>query len=106
MANITNPLIIAFTNDRVRRLALIARLLKAETTNMNVKYSSEVQTLLNAYADSDVIIDGQPNYISPLTKKDVNDLVYSLAVNTQNYVDATLEKACVRPLLIQENIVV
>jgi hypothetical protein len=99
MANITDPRVIKFVNETIRPLAEEARLLKARVNDMNVKWSSEIQSLCPN--TTDLIADGRDaEGISRLTGQNVNDVQYALAVNIGALVDASIEKPCVRPLVI------
>jgi len=103
MADITNPIIVKFSNERIRPLAERVRNLKANIDDAAALWTTEVLPLLAGNVDGDILDDGRAlEGITALTKKDIVDLVavigsIKVTLDVAGVMD-TVRRPTVRPL--------
>lgn len=79
MANITNQVVIQFSNDYLRPIAEAVRNVQIRLNDAKVKYTTNIAGLLAGQADGDTLADGAPDDGRPqVTKKDLADLIAQL----------------------------
>lgn len=80
MADITNAVVIQFSNDYLRPIAEAVRNIQIRLDDAKVEYVTNIAGLLAAHVDADKLMDGSPNDgRTQVTKKDLADLVTQFA---------------------------
>ncbi|MEE9145971.1 MAG: hypothetical protein V3U27_01050 [Candidatus Tectomicrobia bacterium] len=102
MADITNAVVIKFSNEELRPISELARNLKIHLDHAKTQYQTTISGLIAGNADTDTLLDGSPDDgRTSVTKKDIvdfttelNDLITELdAPGT----DALISKFTVQP---------
>ena len=104
MADITDPQVIAFSNELVRPLAELLRDLDVFNEDGLDTYAGRIEALLTPHADGDIIQDGRElEGVSRLSKKDLVDFM-AIANTVRTFFNNastrdTVRKPTVRPLI-------
>ncbi len=79
MADITNAVVIKFSNEELRPNAELVRNLKIHLDHAKTQYQTTVSGLIAGNADADQLDDGSPDDgRTPVTKKDIVDFTIEL----------------------------
>ena len=101
MADITDPEVIRFTNERVRTYAEKLRAVKAEGASLVAAWFS-LGVNSRCPNTTDLLQDGRANEgASRLTGADINSLVGQAANISSQFNADIIEKPCIRPLDIR-----
>ena len=80
MTDITNQVVIQFSNDYLRPIAEAVRNVQIRLNDAKVEYTTNIAGLLVGHADGDNLADGAPDDGRPqVTKKDLADLIAQLS---------------------------
>lgn len=102
MADITNQVVVSFSDAYLRPITEAARNLKIRLDDAKVEYQTNIASLLAGHVDDDKLMDGSPDDgRTQVTKKDIADLLTMLngvitEIGTAGN-DALLAKFTVRP---------
>lgn len=102
MADITEPVVVRFSNDYLRPLSEAVRNLGIRLNDAKVEYTTIISDLISGNADGDLLADGSPaDGRSQVTKKDIVDLLSMLnslltEINATGN-DSLMAKFTVRP---------
>jgi hypothetical protein len=100
MADITDPIVIDFSNEYLRPLSEKLRDAQIVLEDAKIEYLTNVSDLLTGFVDSDVLADNRPN-APTVTKADMTGLIGhfqdTLAELDQAGMDALRAKFSVRP---------